>query len=175
MVNETVVLTLLIEEPKHGYRLIEEADRMIGPEETFDTKRLYTTLRRLEDRGAVATSQEESPVKGAPQRKVYTITPAGMELLRQLIGDPKNALDRRRFFLSLSLWWLIAPPQRRVVFEKRLERLDAERAHMAAVAALHGHTQWSTAVHTFQRRQVAEEKQWLVDLAREMGLDDGRD
>ncbi len=175
MVNETVVLTLLLEVPKHGYRLLEEADRMIGPDETFDTKRLYTTLRRLEERGAVAASAEQSPVKGAPQRKVYTITPAGSELLRGFIADPKNALDRRRFFLSLSLWSLITAEARRHLLQERLRWLDAERQHMESVAARPDHTPWSAAVLTFQRRQVEEERLWLEQLREGMGPDDGDD
>jgi DNA-binding PadR family transcriptional regulator len=175
MVNETVVLALLLEKPKHGYLLLEEADRMIGPNETFDTKRLYTTLRRLEEQGAVSVAQDQSPVKGAPPRKVYTIAPRGFERLRTLVADPKNALDRRRFFLSLSLWFLIAPAARSALVRERLLWLDAEQRHMAEVASLPGHTPWSTAVHTFQRRQIADERRWLLELAKEMGLDAGDD
>jgi DNA-binding PadR family transcriptional regulator len=175
MVNETVVLTLLLAEPKHGYGLLEEADRLIGPDETFDTKRLYSTLRRLEDRGAIVSRKEQSPVKGAPQRKVYSITPAGFQLLRELISDPKNALDRRRFFVSLSLWVFIPPSAQRALLKRRREWLDAERRHMEAVAALPGHTAWSGAVFRFQLNQVKEERDWLDALAKEMGLSDGDD
>ncbi len=175
MVNETVVLTLLLQEPKHGYRLLEEADLLIGPDETFDTKRLYTTLRRLEEKGAVLAATEPSPRRGAPQRKVYSITPAGFDLLRELIADPGNALDRRRFFVSLSLWILIPGAARRLLLAKRGEWLDAERRHMEAVAALPHHTAWSQAVYSFQLRQVEEERQWLEDLAREMGIHDADD
>lgn len=175
LVNETVVLTLLLAEPKHGYRLLEEANRLIGPDETFDTKRLYTTLRRLEDKGAIVATSEQSPIRGAPQRKVYSIMPLGWEFLRELISDPKNARDRRRFFVSLSLWVFIPPETQRMLLAKRSEWLNAEVRHMEAVAALPGHTPWSSAVHTFQRRQVVEEQRWLEELAREMGLSDADD
>jgi DNA-binding PadR family transcriptional regulator len=171
MVNEVVVLTLLLAEPKHGYRLLAEADLLLGPDETFDTKRLYTTLRRLELQGAIVASAEPSPRPGAPQRKVYRTTAQGMELLRSLIADPANAQDRRRFFVSLALWVFISPSEQRTLLQKRLAWLDGERRHMEAVAALPDHTPWSTAVHTFQRQQVREEVQWLKDLAEEMGID----
>lgn len=175
MVNETVVLTLLLMEPKHGYRLLEEADRMIGPDETFDSKRLYSTLRRLQERGAVSWHREASPVKGAPPRKVYEVTAEGFDFLKQLVSDPGNALDRRRFFVSLSLWSLIPVQVQRELLAKRREWLDAELRHMDAVAAVPGHTPWSSAVFTFQRRQVVEEREWLDGLAREMGIENGDD
>ncbi len=175
MVNETVVLALLLGAPKHGYRLLEEADVLIGPDETFDTKRLYTTLRRLEEKGAVVAAAEQSPRRGAPQRKVYSITPAGLDLLRGLVADPENALDRRRFFVSLSLWVLIPPRDRRLLLARRIDWLEAERRHMEGIARLPDHTPWSRAVYSFQLRQVAEERQWLEDLAREMGIHDADD
>jgi len=174
MVNEVVVLTLLLAEPKHGYRLLEEADRLIGPDETFDTKRLYTTLRRLELQGAIAASPEPSPRRGAPQRKVYRITPQGQEILRRLVADPANALDRRRFFVSLSLWVFLDGEARRDLLQRRFAWLDEETRHMAAVAALPDHTPWSEAVAAFQLRQVVEERRWLQDLAKEMGIDGSR-
>lgn len=171
MVNEVVVLTLLLAEPKHGYLLLDEANRMLGPDETFDTKRLYTTLRRLEQQKAVVASAEPSPHPGAPQRKVYRTTHQGLELLRSLIADPGNALDTRQFFVSLALWVFISPAEQRVLLERRLAWLDGERRHMEAVAALPNHTPWSAAVHTFQRQRVLEEVQWLKNLAEEMGID----
>ncbi len=172
MVNETVVLALLLEEPKHGYRLMEEADRTIGPDETFDTKRLYSTLKRLEEREAIVSHREPSPAKGAPPRKVYEITPQGVELLRELVSDPKNALDRRRFFLSLSLWALIPRSIQRELLARRREWLASELQHMGALAAFPDHTPWSRAVITFQQHQVAEERRWLDALEKEMGIGD---
>ncbi len=170
MVNETVLLTLLLPEPKHGYRLLEEADRAIGPDETFDTKRLYSTLRRLHQRGAVAAHAEPSPRLGAPPRKVYELTAVGRTLLTDLVGDPQNAADRRRFFLSLSLWDLIPTRTQYQLLEQRRAWLTAELAHFDTVAALPRSTYWSRAVLGFQRQQVLAELQWLDTIAHERGL-----
>ncbi len=175
MVNETVVLTLLLPEPKHGYHLLDEADRAIGPDETFDTRRLYSTLRRLEQQGAVASHLEPSPRPGAPHRKVYGVTAAGRRLLQDLVADPKNAADRRRFFLSLSLWHLIPTAAQHHLLAQRRAWLAAELVHFETVAAWPGDTYWSRAVLEFQRHQILEEHDWLDTLAHERGLDDGHD
>lgn len=164
MVNEVVVLALLQEGPKHGYQILKDAKRLVGPEETFDTKRLYSTLKRLEQDRAIAAHPEPSPIMGAPHRKVYHITPHGADRLVSLVADPANAPDRRRFFLSLALFPMIGDVAQERLLRERLAWLRREEQHLRQVAEYPQRTPWSRKVVAFQQAQIAQEIAWLATL-----------
>ena len=67
-----VILDVLAEGPKHGYEIITsiEARRNVRP----SAGSIYPTLQLLEDGGYVTSEQVDG-------KRVYTITPAGRELL----------------------------------------------------------------------------------------------
>lgn len=164
MVNEVVVLALLKEGPKHGYQLLKDAARLVDREETFDTKRLYSTLKRLEQDHAIVAHPQPSPVVGAPHRKVYQLTPHGSQRLVSLLANPANAADRRRFFLSLALFHLIEGAAQEILLTERIRWLRREEEHLREVSELSLHTAWSRSVVTFQQQRVAQEMAWLAAL-----------
>ena len=166
MVNEVVVLALLQDGPKHGYQILKDAKRLVDPEETFDTKRLYSTLKRLEQDHAVVVHPEPSPVVGAPNRKVYHITPHGADRLVSLVADPANATDRRRFFLSLALFQIIGDVAQGRLLRERLEWLRREEQHLREVVEYPQHTPWSRKVVAFQQTQISDEIAWLAKLGQ---------
>jgi len=90
-----LLLMLLNEEPKHGYQLAEELQtRGYVREGRFKTGSLYTILNRMENKGSLTSTQQESEA-GRP-RRVYSITEDGREHL-------KNGLQymlRRKKFLD---------------------------------------------------------------------------
>jgi len=77
-----LLLLLLNEEPTHGYQLNDELEkRRLVREGRFKTGSLYTILNRMERKGILNSSQEESD-EGRP-RRVYSITETGRERLKQ--------------------------------------------------------------------------------------------
>ncbi len=164
MVNEVVVLALLQNGPKHGYQILKDAKRLVGPEETFDTKRLYSTLKRLEQDHAIVADPEPSPVVGAPNRKVYHITPHGADRLVSMVADPTSATDRRRFFLTLALFQIIGDAAQQRLLRERLEWLRLEAQHLREVGEYPQHTPWSRKVVAFQLTQISQEIAWLATL-----------
>ena len=73
---------MLNEEPMHGYQLNEVLEeRKLVREGRFKTGSLYTILNRMEEKGILNSTQEESE-EGRP-RRVYSITPEGKAHLRQ--------------------------------------------------------------------------------------------
>jgi poly-beta-hydroxybutyrate-responsive repressor len=71
------VLLLLLEQPAHGYELLERM-QPFGFERP-DPGGLYRNLRALEDAGLVRSSWEQSTA--GPDRRIYHLTPAGREEL----------------------------------------------------------------------------------------------
>ena len=76
-----LVLRTLYERPMHGYQLIEELEsRGFVRPRRFATGSIYTILKRMEHRGLL--SSEEGRSESGRLRKVYEVTPAGVEALK---------------------------------------------------------------------------------------------
>ena len=100
-----VLLGLLHKEPSHGYELKLAIESMFGelwPD--VNIGQIYQTLGRLERAGLVRSA---TVVQGArPDKRVYELTPAGREALRQWVDEVVPAARVREGFLSkLVLAW----------------------------------------------------------------------
>ena len=75
-----LILTALADEPRHGYGLITEVDRLSDGRVALKPGTLYGALDRLADDGLVARDREE--VVDGRLRRYYRITPDGERALR---------------------------------------------------------------------------------------------
>lgn len=82
-VLEMLVLSLLCQEPKYGYQIIQEMREK--SEDTFILKdgTLYPILYRLEDDGLVISEWSQAVGKNVP-RKYYRITDTGRRTLEEI-------------------------------------------------------------------------------------------
>ena len=80
------ILALLAKEPAHGYDLHARLMRALGPaREAMNPGQVYVTLARLERAGLV--QPQDVKQSGRPDKRVYTLTPAGSERVRQWLSD----------------------------------------------------------------------------------------
>jgi PadR family transcriptional regulator len=96
---EPALLLLLRERPRHGYDLLENVPVLVGDGTEVDLGNLYRLLRTLEAEGLVSSQWDVEA--GGPARRIYTLTPAGTQLLeawgtalRATGGVIKTFLDR---------------------------------------------------------------------------------
>lgn len=90
---QTCLLFLLLEQPAHGYGLLERLGEFGLAE--VDVGGTYRILNRLEDNGFVTSSWETGG--SGPARKEYRVTPAGVELLHcwaEAIRRNRRYVDR---------------------------------------------------------------------------------
>jgi len=103
------ILLLLLEEPAHGYDLLE---RLVPfGFERADPGRLYRALRALEDEGFVRSAWE--PSDSGPDRRIYEITRTGGEQLHRLTASLESGRDKLDAFLSRYSEWVALPHERR--------------------------------------------------------------
>src|SRR5262249_31014121 len=76
---EIVVLTLLEDQPRHGYELARLIDERSGGALTFNFASLYATLYKLEERKWIQGKWVEKP--GHRRRRYYQVTARGREVL----------------------------------------------------------------------------------------------
>jgi DNA-binding PadR family transcriptional regulator len=98
------ILGLLAQRPRHGYMLRAAFETLVGGEDIWDVKpaQIYTTLSRLEESGLV---QQEGTDQGAgPEKRIYSITPAGeKELASWFLAGVQEDRQRDEFFVKLML------------------------------------------------------------------------
>lgn len=98
------LLGLLEQRSRHGYELHDAFEAIVGGERNWDVKpaQVYTTLARLEEGGLVA--QECLEQAGGPEKRIFSITPAGRQELYTWFHTPVKAEHQRdEFFLKLML------------------------------------------------------------------------
>ncbi|MCJ7730805.1 PadR family transcriptional regulator [Candidatus Bathyarchaeota archaeon] len=87
--------------PMHGYQLNEVLEeRKLVIEGRFRTGSLYTILNRMEEKGVLNSTQEESDE--GRSRRVYSITPMGRTHLKQGL---EYMLRRKRFLEEMEQYY----------------------------------------------------------------------
>ena len=88
----------------HGYRLLEEVNRMLAGRRTLKPGSLYTILRRMERSGLLESEWETA--SNRLDRRVYRLSDKGIERLRAgrgMVEEQRRVLEemaefyRRRF------------------------------------------------------------------------------
>ena len=85
-----LVMHLVKEQPDHGYGLMQRVDEICGDLIAVNTNKIYPLLRRLEERGFLTASWDH-PTKRS--RRIYSITPAGIERLERIKGSMRPYLE----------------------------------------------------------------------------------
>ncbi len=75
-----VILALLAEQPRHGYELIKEIEERLGGAYVPSPGVVYPTLTWLEELGYASLAE------GSGSKKLYSVTPEGLEFLEQNKG-----------------------------------------------------------------------------------------
>ena len=83
-----VLLTLIAEQPRHGYDLIRAIEELTGGEYAPSPGVVYPTLTLLQDMSLI----EEADSEGA--RKPFQITQQGREYLEQRAGEAEELIER---------------------------------------------------------------------------------
>lgn len=130
---ELAILSLVAEEPRHGYqieRVIEERGMREWTEIGFSS--IYYLLKKLEREGLIEGHLEEA--QRGPARKVYRPTPAGRQALHEGVLTALSVPGRCYPPIQLGLANLpTVPPARAAAALRAYRRALSERlAHLRA-------------------------------------------
>jgi PadR family transcriptional regulator AphA len=123
------ILSLLARVPLSGYDLARE---MKKPHSFFfgqaQLSQIYPELARLEAAELVTSQIIEQ--RGRPDRKVYSISPLGLQRLQSWVVSPTPLLEvRSEFLIKAHSLWLADPEQALLQFQEQ------ERSHQANLGA----------------------------------------
>lgn len=82
---QSCLLVLLHREPGYGYSIMDGLQEFGFQSDQMDISIIYRALRNLEAEGLVSDSWDNSSL--GPQRRVYTITPQGEDVLGEWIQN----------------------------------------------------------------------------------------
>lgn len=118
LVYELFVLGELMVRSQHGYRLREQAGRVLGPARSLSWGVLYPLIRRLEQVGMTISKLEKRrktfpATEAGPARRIYTITDTGRQRFFELmLHEVEYRRDTPEFFLiKLSKLQFLTPVQ----------------------------------------------------------------
>jgi DNA-binding PadR family transcriptional regulator len=95
---EPVLLLRLNDGPAHGYSLLDGLDEFgLGG---LDPSMLYRVLREMEELGWVSSTWDEQETQGPP-RRIYQLSPRGVEVLAEWTQDLERSKSRIERFLSI--------------------------------------------------------------------------
>ena len=84
LVEPTVLYLLASGRAQHGYEIMQAAQNTPLSDGPLDPGAVYRALRSLEAEGCVVSSWRPGPA--GPARRLYVITPLGLERLRQWVA-----------------------------------------------------------------------------------------
>ncbi len=82
--NDIIILGLLVESPKHGYRLKQDAAMFAGAQQLHNNT-VYPLLKRFMKQGWI--TQKETEGDRGQTRLLYALTPAGRSALIEKLAE----------------------------------------------------------------------------------------
>jgi DNA-binding PadR family transcriptional regulator len=76
------ILLSLAPEPRHGYAIMKDVERLSEGRVAFSTGTLYGALKRLLDQGWIRRVSDPNENDTARERKAYALTDRGRRVLR---------------------------------------------------------------------------------------------
>jgi DNA-binding PadR family transcriptional regulator len=111
---ELVILSLIYEQPQHGYQLEGQiTQRNMRAWTDLSTSSIYYLLGKLEEKGLIIQTQEDHEEETDRPRKVYQITNEGKKIWKeatlQALSQPKFTYTN--FLMGLHNLWNIPPSE----------------------------------------------------------------
>ncbi len=173
---DLVLLSLLAEQPMHGYQAnLELERRQVRDWAGISRPQVYYSLEKLARLGLIRRANSDEPVAG-PERSVFATSSRGRAALAEALERAEWATQRERppFLTWIALSWQARPG----IFEQQLRRreefleheLAREEATLREVRAEVGH-RFHEAVWMLDLviQQFRSELRWLRKLSREIG------
>jgi DNA-binding PadR family transcriptional regulator len=171
---DLVLLSLLAEQPMHGYQANAELERrQIRDWAGVSRPQVYYSLDKLMRLGLLRDARDGESAAG-PERRVLATSAKGRAALAQALAreDWTRGRERPPFLTWLALSWQAAPGVFEVQIARRREFLERELARevatLAGIKAEVGH-EFHEAIWMVELmiRQFQLELEWLMKVAKE--------
>jgi PadR family transcriptional regulator AphA len=107
-------------QPMSGYDLKQFTDRSTSNFWHAELSQIYLTLKTLEKEGLITSASVAQSSR--PDRRVYSITPAGQEALTNWLREPLTSIDQYKDTLLLKLFFSARVGRENLLTQLRIQR-----------------------------------------------------
>lgn len=163
--NDLLLLSTLLNGPKHGYALKKQIALITGHGEMHNNL-VYPLLKRFVANGWV--SRRESAGERGQTRELYALSSKGRALLIQQLADfpPKSASSAESFALRIGLFDILDSSARLQILRAREQWLATRARTLRNLPAAVPLSEWPRQVVSFLLRQAQTERKWIAGLAK---------
>ncbi len=165
--NDLIILSLLLEGPKHGYLLKQDA-AMFSSEQQLHNNTIYPLLKRFLKSGWIA--QQQADGERGQTRLLYALTKAGRQTLIDKLTDfsESDAIHPQAFQLRVGLFGLLDTPTRLRILELRDSHLASRLDRVRKIAKAHVIEGWAASSIQHVIKQIQLERKWITQLRAEI-------
>jgi DNA-binding PadR family transcriptional regulator len=165
--NDLIILGLLLDGPKHGYRLKQDAAMLLGAQQLHNNT-VYPLLKRFEKSGWISKSRK--PGERGQTRVMYSLTAEGRGVLVERLADfaEADAASGRAFRLRVGLFDELDAAQRERILLVREEYLAERLARVRQIAKAHEMGEWATSAVGFVMKELQMELKWIEQLRKQI-------
>ncbi len=161
--NDIIILSLLLEGPKHGYRIKQEAARFTSQGQLHNNT-VYPLLNRFLKTGWI--TQREADGERGQTRLLYEITDAGRKVLREKLNEftEADAANENAFRLRVGLFGELQPADRERILRLRDTYLAARLERMRLIEQAHVLQDWPALTFSHVVEGQESERRWIAGL-----------
>ena len=170
---DLVVLSLLAEQPMHGYQLMSEYARQeVADWASVSKAQIYYALEKLARRGLLEVQRQDRPENSVRERTVYAPTRAGKLALAESLAATAWATTRVATpfttWVGLSIHTrpsaaLAVIAERRAFLREELRRENASLTYIKSLSSARARV--GEAIVDLVIRQLKVELKWIDELA----------
>ena len=161
--NDIIILSLLLEGPKHGYLLKQEA-AMFSSEQQLHNNTIYPLLKRFLKSGWI--TQKQADGDRGQTRLLYAITSSGKQVLTDKLSDfsDSDIANPHAFLLRVGLFDQLDTTTRQRILELRDAHLTARLGRIRQIAKAHTIEGWSASTMQHVTKELQLERKWIAQL-----------
>ena len=165
--NDLLLLSTLLEGPKHGYALKKQIAVITGQAEMHNNL-VYPLLKRFVRNGWV--SHRKAAGERGQTRELYTLTAKGREEIVDRLSQfsRKAAGSAEAFSFRVGLFEILDASTRNRIVDEREKWLRGRAALLANLSSGIPLGQWGGEVVKFLQAQAVAEQKWIARLRKKM-------
>ena len=163
--TDLIILAMLRDRPKHGYRLKQDAGKLLG-QGALHNNLVYPLLRRFTADGWV--TKKTVPGDRGQNRQQYALTELGRRTLLNRLSafTEQDARSWDAFHIRVGFFELLPAEVRGRILSLREEFLHSREGRFATLENAMNLGLYGAEVVTFMREQIASELSWIRGLRR---------
>jgi DNA-binding PadR family transcriptional regulator len=163
--NDLLLLSMMLANPKYGYQLKREAGWILG-QQALHNNLVYPAMRRFLQEGWV--TKKAVPGERGQTRQQYVLTAEGRRYLFERLNEfgEADASSESSFHLRVGLFPALKPETREAVLALRENYLQSRDQRLADLQANMELGKFGGEIVRYMRKQIEMESGWILHLRR---------